>query len=325
MVSRRTVLGLGVAAAGISAAGGLTAMAYGEDMARASALVAPELSKVISTRFGELEYAEAGTGTPLLMVHGTGGGFDQGLFFAKRFADGGYRVIAPSRFGYLRSAFPGDPSSENQADAFVDLLDALGIGSVAIAGGSAGALSAIAFAIRHPDRCAALLPIVPATYVPRPAPVQSTSPDQMQLAMAVLKSDFLFWLAIRTVPDLLTEALLATKPDLVRAADPSEQARARHILNSILPVSRRAQGLLNDARLAGNPAEMAIETISAPTLAVSYEDDGFGTALAARYVGENVPGARAHIFADGGHIGIGHDAESFAVIDTFLKEIGYSA
>jgi pimeloyl-ACP methyl ester carboxylesterase len=67
---------------------------------------------------------------------------------------------------------------------------------------------------------------------------------------------------------------------------------------------------------------MAIETITAPTLAVSYEDDGFGTALAARYVGGKVPGARTHIFPDGGHIGIGHDAESFAVIDTFLKEIG---
>ena len=117
MVSRRVVLGLGVAAAGASAAAGLTGLAYGYDMERARALVAPELSKVIPTRFGDLEYAEAGTGTPLLMVHGTGGGFDQGLFFARRFIDAGYRVIAPSRFGYLRSAFPDDPSSENQADA----------------------------------------------------------------------------------------------------------------------------------------------------------------------------------------------------------------
>jgi 2-hydroxy-6-oxonona-2,4-dienedioate hydrolase len=140
----------------------------------------------------------------------------------------------------------------------------------------------------------------------------------------LLKSDFLFWLAIAAVPDMLTEALLATKPALVRAADATERARARHILDAILPVSRRAEGLVNDARLAGNPAQMAIETIAVPTLAVSYEDDGFGTAAAARYVGERVPGARTHVFPDGGHIGIGHDAESFAVIDSFLKEIGYA-
>jgi len=324
MVSRRAVLGLGAVGAGLVVAGGATALAYGSSMARARALVAPELSKVVPSRFGTLEYAEAGAGVPLFMVHGTGGGFDQGLFFARRFSEAGYRVIAPSRFGYLRSAFPEDPSSENQADAFVDLLDTLEIEKVAIAGGSAGALSALAFAIRHPGRCAALLPLVPASYVPRDTPVQSVPPEQMQLAMTVLRSDFLFWLAITTLPDLLTQALLATRPALIRAADPAEQARARHILEAILPVSRRAEGLLNDARLAANPAPMPIETITAPTLAVSYEDDGFGTAAAARYIGERVPGARVHVFADGGHIGIGHDAQSFALIDGFLKEIGYA-
>lgn len=315
---------MGAAAAALAVAGGTTAFAYGNEIARARALVAPELSRTIQSRFGQLEYAEAGQGVPLLMVHGTGGGFDQGLFFAKRFSEGGYRVIAPSRFGYLRSAFPDDPSSENQADAFVDLLDHLQIDKVAIAGGSAGALSAMAFAIRHPDRCAALLPLVPASYVPRDKPVQSVPPDQMQMAMGVLKSDFLFWLAIATVPDLLTEALLATKPALVRAAEPSEQARARHILDAILPVSLRAQGLANDALLAGNPAEMPIQTITAPTLAVSYEDDGFGTAAAARYIAEHVPGARVHIFPDGGHIGVGHDAEVFELVNNFLKQVGYA-
>jgi pimeloyl-ACP methyl ester carboxylesterase len=324
MVSRRAFLGWGIAAAGVAAAGGATAMTFSRDLAKAEALVSPTLSTVIASRFGDLEYAEAGSGNPFLMVHGTGGGFDQGLFFASRFIEAGYRVIAPSRFGYLRTAFPSDPSSENQADAFVDLLDALDIDRVAIAGGSAGALSAMAFAIRHPDRCDALLPLIPASYVPRDKPVQSVPPDQMQMAMAVLKSDFLFWLAIKTVPDLLTEALLATRPSLVRAADPAEQARARHILDAILPVSRRAEGLVNDARLAGNPAPMPLETITAPTLAVSYEDDGFGTAAAARYIAEHVPGGRVHIYPEGGHIGIGHDAESFALIDGFLKEIGYA-
>lgn len=324
MLSRRMVLGIGATAAGLAAGGSITAWSFSREIARANALIAPQLSVVIPTRFGQLEYAEAGTGPPLLMVHGTGGGFDQGLFFAKRFSQGGYRVIAPSRFGYLRSTFPEEPSSENQADAFVDLLDALQIEKVAIAGGSAGALSAIAFAIQHPDRCTALLPLVPASYVPREQPVRSVPPDQMNMAMSVLKSDFLFWLAIVTVPDLLTEALLATKPALIRAAVSSEQERARHILQSILPVSRRAEGLLNDARLAGNPARMALEKVAVPTLAVSYEDDGFGTAAVARYIGAQVPGAKVHIYPDGGHIGIGHDAASFELISGFLKEIGYS-
>lgn len=324
MVSRRTLLGVGAAAVALTAGSGAVAIAYSNGMRQANARVAPELSKIITSRFGDLEYAEAGTGVPLFMVHGTGGGFDQGLLFARRFSEAGYRVIAPSRFGYLRSTFPEVASSENQADAFVDLLDALQIEKVAIAGGSAGALSAMAFAIRHPDRCAALLPLIPASYVPRDTPVQSVPPDQMQMAMTLLRSDFLFWAAIVAMPDFLTEALLATDPKLVKAADPDEQKRAQLILQSILPVSRRAEGLINDAKLAGNPAKMAIETITAPTLAVSYEDDGFGTAAAARYIAEQVPNARAHVYPEGGHIGIGHDEESFVLIDSFLREIGYA-
>ena len=324
MVSRRTVIGTAIAAAGLTAASGGAAAAYRTAMARAEALVSPKLSKVVRSRFGDIEYAEAGAGPPLLMVHGTGGGFDQGLYFTRRYWEGGYRVLAPSRFGYLRSNFPDDPSSENQADAFAALLDALEIDRIAVAGGSAGALSAMAFAIRHSDRCAALIPLVPASYVPRDEPVQSVSPDQMQMVMQVLKSDFLFWLAIATVPDLLTEALLATSPTLVKASDAGEQARARHILDSILPVSRRARGLVNDALLAGNPAPMALKSITVPTLAVSYEDDGFGTAAAARYIAEQVPGAQAHIFPEGGHIGIGHAAECFMLVDRFLKQSGYA-
>ncbi len=299
MLSRRALLGLGAATTVVAVAGGAAGFAYSAEMTQARALVSPELSRTTDTRFGQLEYAEAGQGRPLLMIHGTGGGFDQGLFFTRRFSEGGYRVIAPSRFGYLRSAFPDDPSSENQADAFVDLLDALGIEKVAVAGGSAGALSAMAFAVRHPDRCAALLPLVPASYVPRDKPVQSVPPDQMQMAMAVLKSDMLFWFAIATLPEQMTEALLATKSSLVKAASPSEQERARHILHSILPVSLRSEGLANDARLAGTPAPMPIETITCPTLAVSYEDDGFGTADAARYIGRQVPAARVHVFPMG--------------------------
>lgn len=324
MVSRRAVLGLGILAGGLAAGGAGTALAYSSAIGAANQAVSPDLSTVIQSRFGDLEYAERGEGPPFLTVHGAGGGFDQGMLFSQLLLERGYRVIAPSRFGYLRSSFPDDPSSENQADAFVDLLDALRIDKVAIAGVSAGALSAMAFAIRHPDRCAALLPIVPASYVPRDTPVQSVPPAQMQVAMTLLKSDFLFWAAIATLPDLLTEALLATKPQLIKAANAAEQVRARKILNAILPVSRRAEGLVNDARLTSNPARMELDRITAPTLAISYEDDGLGTAAAARYIAANVTGARAQVYPDGGHIGIGHEAESLALIDAFLKEIGYA-
>ncbi len=139
MVSRRTVLGLGVAAGATTLAGGAVHSAFRAEMDRAEARIATGRT-TIPTRSGTMEYAEKGTGRPILMIHGTGGGFDQGLHFAAPLVTAGYRVIAPSRFGYLGSDFPADAGTAAQADAFVDLLDALGIERLPVAGGSAGAL-----------------------------------------------------------------------------------------------------------------------------------------------------------------------------------------
>jgi pimeloyl-ACP methyl ester carboxylesterase len=121
----------------------------------------------------------------------------------------------------------------------------------------------------------------------------------------------------------MTGTLLATDPALLRMVDPVEAARGRAILWNLLPVSRRADGLINDARLAGRPAPSALDRISAPTFAISVEDDRFGTARAARHIAASVPGARITIFPTGGHIWLGHDAELFDQVDAFLTGIGY--
>lgn len=318
MISRRTVLVLGIASGAVAIGGAATYSFYAGALAAARKRVATG-SDLVETRHGVMEYAVAGEGPPILMVHGTGGGFDQGLLFGRRLVEAGYRVIAPSRFGYLRSAFPADPSSENQADAFVDLLDALGIDRAPVVGGSAGALSATAFAIRHPDRCAALVALVPASY----APDRSLAPPPGALTVFIinrgLRSDLLFWAGLQTAEAAMTGALLATDPALVAGASPDEQARAHAILWDILPVSARTDGLLNDGRLSGNPAPMALDAIRVPTLAISLEDDRFDTIAAARYIATEVPGAKLVTWPTGGHIYIGHDADVAAEIDGFLR------
>jgi 2-hydroxy-6-oxonona-2,4-dienedioate hydrolase len=320
MVTRRTVLTLGgIAAGAVVAAGASTGLAYAAAMNEAVARVSGG-SSVIDTSFGALEYAEAGTGRPLMMIHGTGGGFDQGLAFCRGLAATN-RIIAPSRFGYLGSDFPDDPSSENQADALVELLDHLGIDRLPVAGGSAGALPAIQFAIRHPDRCSALIAIVPASYVPgRPATPGPTG-FQNTAMNAMLRSDFLFWTALNAIPDLMVGTILATDPELVAAATPGEQERVRDIRWNILPVSRRSRGLLNDARLASNPAPMELDRITAPTLALSVEDDRYGTSDAARYLASQIEGARLVLYPTGGHVWVGHDAELFAEVGNFVSSL----
>ena len=139
---RRRFLILGLVGTGAALAGGAVWRSFSTEIAEARARTRGR-SEVFESRFGIMEYAVAGTGPPVLMIHGTGGGFDQGLAFTEPLVAAAAAGLAPSRFGYLRTDFPDDRSSENQADAFVDLLDHLGIDRVPVIGGSAGALSAM--------------------------------------------------------------------------------------------------------------------------------------------------------------------------------------
>lgn len=275
-------------------------------------------SEVIATRFGKLEYATRGTGSPLMMIHGTGGGFDQGLSFAAPLVRRGHRVIAPSRFGYLRSDFPADPSSENQADALVALLDHLGIDRLPVAGGSAGALSAIQFALRHPDRCSLLVLLVPAANVSGRDPVEMTAAQKF-LVGRVLGSDFAYWAVRQAAPNQLIGTLLATDPKLLDRVSTDEQARAYRILDEMMPVSARTRGLLNDAKLAGSSHPVDYRRIRVPTLIISVEDDRFGTAATARHLAATIPDATLVMIDRGGHIWLGADDRVSDHIERFLQ------
>ncbi len=274
-------------------------------------------SSTIATRFGTLEYAIAGSGPPLLMIHGTGGGFDQGLRFAAALQRLGHRIIAPSRFGYLRSDFPENPSLANQADAFAALLDDLAIDRLAVAGGSAGALSATAFALRHPDRCSALVLLVPAANVDGTDPVEMSTLQEAAVR-TLLTSDFAYWSALNMAPERLIGTLLATDPALLARVSRAERARAFAIMSDIMPIGARAKGMLNDARQAGHPVAMDFSLLRMPVLLISAEDDRFGTAATARKISAAVPHAEMTILPDGGHIWLGHNHEVTQRMHRFL-------
>ena len=268
-------------------------------------------SVIVDTRCGPLEVQQAGAGVPLLMIHGSGGGHDQGMAWARPLVRQGVRVIAMSRFGYLRTPRPADASPEAQADAHICLLDALGITKPAVMGVSAGGPSAMQTAIRHPDRVSALVLIVPIAY--KPGTVADSAPpvsdDKDALLLRLLGADFLFWTALHVARDPLIRHVLATPPEQVAAASEQEHARVNDLAERILPVSSRAAGLRDDTRLGKHLGPYALETIRVPTLVVSARDDGFGTYAAAQYTASRIAGAKFVGFDDGGHLLVGHDAE----------------
>jgi 2-hydroxy-6-oxonona-2,4-dienedioate hydrolase len=98
-------LSFAIAGALLAGFGVLVYSKYSRDIRAARTRISSG-SKLVDTPCGPIEYAEAGNGPPVLVIHGAGGGFDQGLELAQPLIDAGFRVIAVSRFGYLRTPMP---------------------------------------------------------------------------------------------------------------------------------------------------------------------------------------------------------------------------
>lgn len=230
-VRRAVSILVGLLVVGLS---GMVYISYRRDIHQASERVSTG-SQIVQTPCGPIEYALAGDGPPVLVVHGAGGGYDQGLEIGDPLVNSGFRVIAMSRFGYLRTPLPGDASASAQADAHACLLDALKISRAAVVGASAGAPSSMQFALRYPDRCGAMILLVPAAYVPRPdgAPPMRTPAGTEFLFNTALRSDFLFWAATRLARSTVTGAILATPQAVIENASADEQARIGKLLESI--------------------------------------------------------------------------------------------
>jgi pimeloyl-ACP methyl ester carboxylesterase len=136
---------------------------------------------------------------------------------------------------------------------------------------------------------------------------------------AALHSDFLFWAMSKVSRDTLIRTILATPPSVVGNASSDEQARVHEVLRHILPVSRRRDGLLNEAKVIPSLPRYALEQIRVPTLAISCSDDLFGTYAAARYTAEHIAGARFVGYPTGGHLWVGHQQEITDEIARFLR------
>jgi 2-hydroxy-6-oxonona-2,4-dienedioate hydrolase len=294
---------------------------YRKDIRRARARIATG-SRVISTPRGPIEYAEVGSGPVVLGVHGAGGGFDQGLEFAAPIAARGYRAIVMSRFGYLRTPAPPQASVGLQADAHAGLLDALGVSRAAVIGVSAGAPSALEFALKYPTRCTALVLLVPGWY-----PNAGSASNRMGRLQALivnwfLRSDFAFWMMGKFLPSVAERTVLGTPPAVIAAGSPSEQARVCAVLWDILPISQRQVGLLLEGQLTGARLSQPLESLSVPTLAISAEDDLYGTYANAQFLAQHIPHCRFVGYRTGGHMWVSHNEEVIATISAFLHDHG---
>jgi len=267
---------------------------------------------IAQTTCGPIQYATSGEGQPVLVIHGIMGGVDQGLILGDGHLPAGYRSIVPSRFGYLDSPLPEDATPAGQADAFACLLDSLGVWHVAAMGTSAGATSAIEFALRYPERCSCLILISPNA----PGEVDIAPPPR-PVASVMYNSDFSFWLMTRYFRSAMTSMMGVPKgfdmtPEYAVAVD--------EVIATVLPVKPRAAGALFDL-FVSNPAvnEISLEDLAIPVLVIGAVDDPLALFRNTKALAERIPDAEFLTIEDGGHMMLGHDAEVRGAIEEFLS------
>jgi pimeloyl-ACP methyl ester carboxylesterase len=302
----------------VAGAAGAVLLSYKNDIDRARAAARRD-SLVAGTAAGPVEYAETGAGIPLLSIHGAGGGYDQGLANAVELVGEGFRIIAPSRFGYLRTPVPQDTSPAAQADAHAVLLSKLSIPRAVVLGVSAGARSAVEFAIRHQEMVAALVLVVPAIYSPaRPVSIDASRGKRFVFWVVNAGGNFVWWAAEKIAPSMLIR-FLGVRPELVAARPQIEKDRVSGIIKSVEPLSLRFPGINIDS--ITNLHELPLEQIAAPTLIISARDDGFDTLPPAEFAASRIPGARLVVYDTGGHLLVGHEKSARATVHGFLAGV----
>lgn len=292
---RRTLLRFAGALVGLVAVaiGG----SYAWDMRQAYARIRGT-SRVVSTMYGDIEYATGGAGVPVLVVHGGGGGFDQGQLLVDALLGNDVRWIAPSRFGYLGSSMPDGATWDDQAAAFVALLDHLQIERVAVVALSQGGPSALLLAALYPERVSSLTCLSCGV-------VASASADQTEankngnMLRRVFSHDYTYWgIAKFFKPQLMR--VLGASDAVVAGLTPEARRLVDRLIDEMNPAAPRAAGVVfdNTATLPGK----RIASIVAPTLIVHAKDDLLQLYHNAEFASQTIPGARLMRFETGGHV-----------------------
>jgi len=277
-------------------------------------------SEVIETTYGPVEYTVRGEGTPMLVLHGIVGSYEQGRAHTQMMADQPYQRIMISRPGYSRTPSNGAATPTSQADLCAALLDELDIPEAFIMGISGGGPAAMEFARRYGDRCLGLILMS--------TPGQSIDLHKIHTTRVVnvLASthftDFWAWVLIESVA-LFQPVLALFNQDVDKRLlkDHEGQAMFAELLRTSFPISVLQAGIDNDVVQFRSLPVKNLDEIDVPTLVIHGTDDVTVAVEHADYLARAIPGAQL-VKIDGGEhaFAITHRDEVWPHVLGFLAE-----
>ena len=234
---------------------------------------------------------EAGTGTPFILMHGTGGHLEAFTKNLRALVGAGYRVVA---YDYPGHGWTTTADSDLEIDDYIDhllsLMDALGIERTHLSGESLGGWVAIKFAARYPERVRRLVLNTPGGTMATPevmerirslsqAAADDPSEERIRVRLEWLMAD----------PKSVTDELVAIRRGVY--SRPGFSDSMRHILCLQDPEIRRRNRVTDDELAA----------ITAPTLVIWTSDDPSGPAKAGLDMAERIPAGEFQLIEGAGH------------------------
>ena len=249
--------------------------------------------------YGAMTYVDRGEGKVILSVHGIFGGYDQAYDTCNDFSSD-YRIVAPSRFGYLGSDVLRSGTPAEQATAYVELLDTLEIEKVYLLATSAGGNIAIRFALDYPERTKGLIlycSAMPFTEKPEKYAEYAGPP-------AFLCNDYAMFLL-----SPFFEPIMGMESSTIY---------------SMLPVSDRKEGVILDASInnpdmARNFDSYKIEDLQMPTLIIHAKDDKLVNYEQVEKAVSRFPNCTFISFETGGHLMVGHSEKIYKAVSEFIE------
>jgi 3-oxoadipate enol-lactonase len=233
----------------------------------------------------ELAYDEAGSGLPLLLVHGWP--HDRTMWAGQVGGLATYaRVIAPDLRGFGGSTVRGPYTIDQYSDDLVAFLESLGIAQAVVCGLSMGGYIAFSMLRRHRDRIRGLI----LADTRASADTDDTRANRAKL-ITLIEQEGMSALASRQL-----------KPSVARSTLERQAPLAESVRRMM--ASMPAEGAIGALRAMAERLDSTplLATIDVPTLVVGGDEDAIIPPDVLREMAASIPNSRVEILEQGGHL-----------------------
>jgi pimeloyl-ACP methyl ester carboxylesterase len=263
----------------------------------------------IDTRTTTTHFLDAGSGAPIVLLHGSGPGVSAlaNWRFAIPELATTHRALAPDLIGFGQTSTDRPPRVDLGAwvEHVVEFVDALGLERFHLVGNSMGGAIAYAFAVAHPDRVDRIVTMgtlgVPVPITDALDQVWGYTPDLDRMRSIIR---LFAW-----------DQRYAADEDLVRLRyEQSQDPSTRERYEAMFPAPRQA------AVDAAVVPEQALRALPHPVLLIHGRDDRVVPLATSLRMAELLPNSRLAIFPNCGHwVQIERRVEFPHVVRSFLE------